>query len=99
MSKIKFSLVLSLQAEQDLADILRYTMDRWGEKQQEKYQESLDRAIRSIEKSPDIGRYKSLYAMYFLNVERHVIAYKVIEKEIFIVRVLHQRMDAKRHLI
>jgi len=55
MSPPDRQLVLSPQAEDDLADILQYTLETWGESQMQVYGKVLDDGLRMILDNPLIG--------------------------------------------
>ena len=98
MSNPEFTLELSQAAEQDLVDILRYTAKTWGELQRTKYTAILDEALGKIANNPNIGRYKYAYDAYFFKAGRHVIIYVVYRKTVFVIRVLHDRMNPDNYL-
>ena len=91
---------LSALAERDLIDIWRYTFDRWGPAQADRYLEELDQGIARLSADARIGadrqgvrdRYRVLF------VERHAVYYKFSEREVQVVRVLHGQMDPEVHL-
>ena len=98
MSNPEFTLELSHAAEQDLADILRYTAKTWGKSQQSKYIVILDEALGKIADNPNLGRYKYAYDAYFFKAGRHVIIYVVKRKTVLVIRVLHDRMNPDNYL-
>ena len=92
---------LSKAARRDLVEIGRYTFERWGEDQCRRYLTLLDARFRSLGKTPDQGRAcDEIKPGYWLCREgRHVIFYKLAaHKQVEIIRVLHDRMLARRHL-
>ncbi|CAK0743441.1 toxin ParE1/3/4 [Gammaproteobacteria bacterium] len=93
-----FRLELSEPAQQDFRDILSFTLQTWGEGQLADYKNKLDSALKAIVKHPQIGRTK--HGMLVYHIGRHLIFYRIDEttKTIFVVRILHERMDAARHL-
>ena len=93
-------LKLSPKALQDVENIYEYTFVSWGIKQAEKYVDELNDAMIALCKKTELG---SLY--YFksgnfrkMNVNRHILFYRRTEKELIVVRILHERMDLTMHL-
>jgi toxin ParE1/3/4 len=90
---------LTQAADADLADIARYTVGRWGYEQAETYLLAFEDAFQKLAAFPDTGRPIEERAGYFRH-ERgsHAIFYRKEPEGILIVRVLHQRMEPRRHL-
>lgn len=100
MSRTKHVIVLSELAEQDLADILQYTLGKWGEAQMDIYAAKLDKGIRLLESQPRLGKpRKDWYpGCRCYQVEQHLVLYAVAEQEILVARLFHERVDVIRHL-
>lgn len=98
MSAPELRLELSEPAQRDFRDILSYTLQTWGEEQLAEYARKLDGALRAIAENPQLGRPK--HGMMVYPVGRHLIFYQVEEAAptVYVVRILHERMDASRHL-
>ena len=96
MSAPKRQLVVSPRARADLRNILRYTGGRWGSQQRAAYKAQLNQAMRGLIAHPDRGRPRDDFSpgLHALPVAAHVVYYRVDEREISIVRVLHGAMDA-----
>ena len=88
------------RAYADLEGIWLYTYDQWGEGQAARYLRRLNERIIALAKEPERG--KSLEAIragyYSIHVGRHLVFYTFTEKIVGIERVLHDQMDAGRHL-
>ena len=97
MAKLRFT----NKAVEDLTSIWNYTFKTWSERQADEYYEMLISACRRIlvsslvparlytEISPDLYGVKDGY---------HLIFFKTItDGDVLIVRILHERMDIKRH--
>jgi toxin ParE1/3/4 len=95
-----FRLILSPRAEEDFTDILQYTLENWGEKQMLNYRDVLDNALQTILQHPEIGHKRSeLSAHHRLYLAgQHFVVYRVVEQSVLVSRILHQRMDVKRHV-
>lgn len=91
---------LSNEAEQDLLDIYLYSHETFGEEQADKYLSGLENAFQMISCSPRIGRERTDIDPLVRCIEhgKPVIFYDLYEEHVLIVRVLHGRMDVKRHL-
>lgn len=100
MSAHKRRLVVAPEARQDLRDILLYTESRWDKRQVSTYKSKLDQAIHGLISFPFRGEAQDdiSFGLRGLLVELHVIYYRVTDQSIIIVRVLHQNMDAARHI-
>ena len=88
------------EAENDLMKIFEYTAMCWGVYQAEKYQDELFAGMLLITKQEQLGKeYPYAETTYRkLHVNRHLIFYRVEDQTCVIVRVLHERMDIKKHL-
>ncbi len=95
-------LLYTKKAISDLTSIWEYTVDNWSEPQADKYYSKIVSACNSLlvpslvlamsyEKvSPDLKGIKSGH---------HIIFYKKqANGDILILRIMHERMDLKRHL-
>ncbi len=91
---------LSQEAEQDIDDILDYTLMTFGEAQAEEYYLSLRGCFDLISDNPQIGRSRPELdsALRSYSHRSHVVFYDVQDDHILIVRVLHSRMDPERHI-
>ncbi|HEX4644322.1 MAG TPA: type II toxin-antitoxin system RelE/ParE family toxin [Verrucomicrobiae bacterium] len=98
MSSPKRRIELSQQAKKDFRDILSYTLAAWRESQLAKYRASINDALHVILHNPSAGRPSVKPALKVLPVEHHRIFYRTIEGTIYVVRILHERMDTSRHL-
>lgn len=84
------------RAFDDLKSIARYTLDQWGEAQQEKYLRALDSRFSWLASSPLLGRHRpEIRDGYFSYLQgSHVVFYTLHpEGGISIIGVLHQAMD------
>ena len=91
---------LSPAAEYDLETIWRYTCRYWNLQQADRYIDMLSAAFIELASSTVISRacdhIRPGYRRY--NVERHVIYFRIAPYGIAIIRILHDRMEASRHL-
>ena len=98
MSSPRYRLRLSPQASEDLRDILQYSLDRWGEEQQQRYAGLLERALITLQDHPNSGRARpDLWPeCRALVVEQHVILYQITGRRIRVARILSRRRDLRR---
>ena len=93
---------LSKFAEQDLADILRYTIKTWGMNQGAAYFQLLAVARTSIVNNPVLPGSKTrddlATGCRSFRVGKHLIFYRVLGDCVEIARILHQSMDFSLHV-
>ncbi len=91
---------LSPAAEADLETIWLYTQKQWGIAQADHYIDILTASFTALSIAPKTApacddirpRYRRKW------VEHHVIYFQTTDYGIAIIRILHERMDAPRHL-
>lgn len=90
---------LTPMADRDLAQIWRHTNENWGKSQADKYLQLLEKGFLKLLHHPILGRSRDEIRKGYrsLPVENHVAFYRVNEKDIEIVRILHQRMEVNQH--
>jgi toxin ParE1/3/4 len=94
-------LILTNQAVSDLVDISAYTFEAWGAHQQTIYLQTLETAFDRLAELPNIGSradyIRNGYLKYLAG--KHLIFYRFLsDKDIEVVRILHQSMDVDLHL-
>jgi toxin ParE1/3/4 len=91
---------LTPAAERDIETIWLYTRRQWSTEQADRYTAILANAFSELAQAPQTA----LSCEYIRSgyrrrsVERHMVYFRVTDYGIAIVRVLHDRMDAPRHL-
>jgi len=89
-----------IKAQNDIKEIWLYSFREHGEEQADKYYDELIVGMKSIEINPYIGvacdYIRSGYRQYQIN--HHCIFYRLTDKRINIIRVLHEKMKFKEHL-
>lgn len=82
-----------------MESIWLYTMEQWGVAQADAYTDALSSAFELLARNPRRGRtcddIRKSYRRHL--VGRHVVYYRVRDRGIDVVRILHGRMDAARH--
>lgn len=91
---------LSIAATRDIDEIYTYSFQKFGEIRADTYLLSLDATLRLLAGHPSLGRPARLRIpdLYRHGHYRHVIFYQVRPSGIFVVRILHQSMDVRRHI-
>lgn len=91
---------LSPAAQDDLDGIFDYTAQQWGFEQAIRYTQAIADACARLAAAPlqsrDCGHIRPTYRC--AAVGRHMLYFRVEDYGIAIVRILHVRMDAPRHL-
>lgn len=82
-------LSITPKAESDLVGIWVYTCGEWGIEQADEYLDKLEQGMKQLIHHPSMGA----------RVEHHAVFYRVLEREILVVRVLHEDMDAPEWLL
>ncbi len=92
---------LTPDAQSDLIEIRRFTLDRWGEAQSKKYLSELRQTIHLLAETPSLGTPRpdaGAEVLSFPHVS-HVIYYVVYEQQLVVFGVLHKRMVPVNHLV
>ena len=91
----EYSFVFSAEAHDDLVDIQSYTFSTYGEGQWIKYNILLDQAMKKILQNPLLGHIRDDVPDQYRTwkVESHVLIYRIDSELIYLVRVLHKRMN------
>lgn len=102
MPPSRYKIKRSELAKSDLATIKAFTIERFGKQQWPIYRERLQQAIDAIATTPTIGA--SVEALsaglrcHHVNKGSHYIYYRVQERTIFIVRIIHESRNQSRML-
>jgi toxin ParE1/3/4 len=90
-----FSIKITKSARKDLTEILKYTLTEHGELQWEKYGQMVEQNFDLLSKNPTIGYKRNDIPENCLTwpIGNHYIIYKIIDQSIFILRILHQKMN------
>lgn len=83
------------RAHQDLINIGRYTLKRWGREQRNVYLGAIEQRFKLIAENPYMGRHRPdvKEGYYCWPQGSHVIFYLIRENGIDIIGIPHQRMD------
>lgn len=98
MAKLRFT----NKAVEDLTSIWNYTLKTWSESQADEYYGMLVMFCRKTLSTTlfPSRRYDEIATdLYGIKAGHHIIFYKrFINGDVLIVRILHERMDIKRHI-
>lgn len=82
-----------------MEDIWLYTFRNWSREQADSYHHDLVAAFQGLAAGVKTGRSVDVREGYFkYAVGSHFVFYRLSDSSLDVIRVLHQRMDAKRHL-
>ena len=93
-------LKLAPAARADLDAIWSYTAKNWNTDQAESYIRNLTQAMRTLAQNPALGKAIDDVRPGYLKFPTgsHVIYYRRTSTGIDVIRLLHKRMDADRHI-
>ncbi|WP_067515210.1 type II toxin-antitoxin system RelE/ParE family toxin [Endozoicomonas ascidiicola] len=91
---------LTPDAQSDLLNIQRFTVEQWGASQSLKYLTELRASMQLIAETPALGKGRPDVGLDVLSFPQgsHVIYYVVHEQQIIVFGVLHKRMVPLNHL-
>jgi len=89
------------EAENDLSKIYEYTASNWGIEQADSYQDGLYAGMKLITTQEQLGKEYPHAEMPYrkLHFKRHLLFYRIENRTCIIIRILHDRMDIKQHII
>ncbi len=92
--------ILSPNAQESLRNIKAYSFEQFGHEQTISYLKLIEKKLRMIAESPDMGRKRGEIKKGYLSflAGSHVIYYRKARKHVDIIDILHQSMDPYRHL-
>ncbi len=97
---IKPSYRLTPDAQADLIEIRRYTLEQWGEIQSKKYLSELRQTIRLLSEAPAIGKQRPDIGsdIYSFPSASHLLYYTLSKQQLIVFGVLHKSMAPLTHL-
>ena len=109
MAERRWRVRLGAAAEVDFANILKWTAENFGARQSRVYRDTLVKAIGELAGGPDAADSKArddiMAGLRTLHIARrghrgsHFLMYRAAPNStIEIVRILHHRMDLRRHV-
>lgn len=93
-------LVVASAAQEDLREIYRYGMRNWGQRKAGEYLKHFKECFWLLTTESGIGivRPELGDGLRSFATKQHVVFYRLTESQVQIVRVLHGRQEAGRHL-
>lgn len=85
-------------AQADISEIWDYSADKWGAAQADSYIDAIRDACYALAQGQRQGRPSVLPGLQKCLCGSHVIYFLDDAQRLDIVRILHQRQDAERHL-
>jgi len=91
---------LSGKAKADVKEIGRYTHERWGVEQRNRYLAVLDACFQKIGANPTLGHSAEAIRAGYRRIREgsHMVFFRKAGNEVEVVRVLHERMLPEKHL-
>jgi toxin ParE1/3/4 len=91
---------LTPRAQRDLDGVFDYTVTHWGLSQAIRYTDHIEAACADLVEAPQQAQGCANIRPGYQRrgVEQHVIYFRPTSYGIAVIRILHQRMDAARHL-
>ncbi|ABB76072.1 toxin ParE1/3/4 [Nitrosospira multiformis ATCC 25196] len=92
--------ILSPAAKTDITNIRKYTIQKWGKSQADKYTLELRERMRWLADNPMLGRARDEVKEGYRSFKEgsHIIFYRVVESTIEIIGIPHQNMDIEQNL-
>lgn len=92
--------VIAAAVRSDIKSIRRYTRKKWGAQKAAEYVLQIHKKLEMIRRRPLAGvpRPNAAKSYRAVIVGSHIIFYRLEPDMLEVVRVLHQRMDAQKHL-
>ena len=92
---------LTPDAQSDLIEIRRYTLQQWGSPQSHKYLSEIRHVMGLLVETPSMGKLRPDIGSDVLSFVHasHVIYYLVHTQQLVVFGVLHKRMVPLNHLV
>lgn len=87
-------------ARRDLASIREESERTWGSEQRDRYVDELRQRLQRLRDRPVLGPAVGAVrpGLRRFHSGAHIVFYRFDEAQVFVVRILHQRMDIDLHL-
>jgi toxin ParE1/3/4 len=95
-----YKLIVAPAAKNDLKDIYLYGTREWGQAQSESYLSAIKNQLWLLTEQPFIGveRAEISPEIRSLVIQSHTVFYRLTNRQIEIIRVLHGRQDPLHHI-
>ncbi len=99
MRKVKNIYELSVQADNDIDKIFKYTLKMFGLNQAIKYVAEFTPIFNHLLINPTIGKHRIEIndKLFSISKDKHIIFYEILENSILIIRILHGSRDLPKH--
>lgn len=89
------SVIFKEQAVFDLEEIWLYTLHTWSLEQADRYHSMIIKEIEFLANHPKSGKdqFHIRTGYHSSKIKSHIIFYRVLEGELEVIRILHERMD------
>lgn len=96
----KLKVIFKEQALFDLEDIWLYTLNTWSLTQADWYHSMIMKEIEFLATHPKLGKDQNHIREGYRSskVKSHIIFYRVLNNELEVIRILHERMDIPNRL-
>ena len=93
-------LYFSPEAYEDMLGFRQYTHTTWSAAQADRYTEKLEHTCWMLVDTPHLGRAlpEVEASLRVIRCDSHFIFYRVLRNRLVVIALLHERMDAVRHL-
>lgn len=92
------ALAFSPAVEADIGEIWDYSANGWGPDQADSYIDSIRDVCRALARGTRQGRPSVLPGLQKYLCGSHVVYFRDVADHLDVIRILHQRQDAERHL-
>jgi toxin ParE1/3/4 len=98
MSDRTFELEVAENAQRDIIEIRLYSTEVWGDQQADEIVVRLSAGFESLQSNPQLGKSEDDMrpGLRQLVVGEHRILYRIVGDVVWILRVVHTRMDLSR---
>ncbi|HXA47508.1 MAG TPA: type II toxin-antitoxin system RelE/ParE family toxin [Burkholderiaceae bacterium] len=89
------------KAKEDLKNIGRYTQQKWGKEQRNRYLKNLYDRFSWLAENPELGRLRPEVKEHYYSYAQgeHIIFYIVSDHMIDIIGIPHQKMDVPNYFL
>ena len=93
------TIAFSPAAQADMGEIWDYSADRWGPDQADSYTDAIRDACHALARGAKHGRPAEVLPNFMKYLcGSHVVYFLDYADHLDVIRILHQRQDAERHL-
>jgi toxin ParE1/3/4 len=90
-------------AREQIIKIWRYTEEKWGEKQANKYIRELYESLREKSLEPQLWRivnYKNITGVFYYKYKKHFVFFRKLSNDsVGVINILHERVSIPERLL